>query len=280
MSDPEKLKKIFDEKAEKLRKTSLKLNNNQKLKFYGLYKVVTSGKYSAQNKLKSGFFDFSAKYKNEAWEKCSIYTKEEAMVEYIKYYCELSKEKLPEELSQTKSTSKSISELQLNIPEGLDSQGLYSSTAKSSQEDVKKYLETAATENEKKFQKLKDKLYEGDLITEDLLTDFEKENELNLLGFRDNMGQSVLHIAVDAINFSAVDALIKINYGKDLINEVDGIGMTPMHIASVNFDLHIYDLLLTLNPDLKIKDNEGKTCKDYLKENEDCEVPKKYLRDE
>ena len=56
--------------------------------------------------------------------------------------------------------------------------------------------------------------------------------------------------------------------------------MTPLHIAAINFDLHIYELLTSLNPNYNIKDNEGKTCKDYLKENEDAEIPKKYLRDE
>ena len=56
--------------------------------------------------------------------------------------------------------------------------------------------------------------------------------------------------------------------------------MTPLHIGAINFDLHIYELLIGLKPDFKIKDKEGKTCKDYLKENEDVEIPKKYLRDE
>ena len=74
--------------------------------------------------------------------------------------------------------------------------------------------------------------------------------------------------------------MIKLNYAQDLINEVDNIGMSPMHIAAVNFDVLIYDLLTTFKPNYKIKDNEGKTCKDYLKENEDTEIPKKYLRDE
>ena len=278
MIDKDKLKKEFEDKAEKLRTTKMKLDNNQKLKFYGLYKVVTAGKYSDKNKLKSGFFDFSTKYKNEAWEKCSVYSEEEAMINYIKYYCELTGEKLPEFLSETK-ISKNIDEITLNVPEGLDSQGLYSSTAKQGQEDVKQFLENVASESEKKFQVLKEKIYNGDLITEDTLKEFEKENKMNLLNFKDNIGQSVLHIAVDAMNFSAVDSLIKINYAKDLINEVDNVGMSPMHIAAVNFDLHIYDLLTQTNPNYNIKDKEGKTCKDYLKENEDVEVPKKFLRD-
>ena len=49
MIDKEKLKKEFEEKAEKLRNTNIKLDNNQKLKLYGLYKVATVGKYSEKN---------------------------------------------------------------------------------------------------------------------------------------------------------------------------------------------------------------------------------------
>lgn len=278
MADKDKLKKEFEDKAEKLRNTKIKIDNNKKLKFYGLYKVATVGKYSEKNKLKAGFFDFQTKYKNEAWEKCSIYSPEEAMVEYIKFYCELTGEKMNIDLSQSKA-AKSIDEIALDVPEGLESQGIYSSTAKESKENLDKYLQTAP-ENEKKFQVLKDKIYSGDIITEEILKEFEIENKMNLLEFRDNISQTILHISVDAINFSAVESLIKLNYAQDLINEADNIGMTPMHIAAINFDVHIYDLLTTLNPNCKIKDNEGKTCKDYLKENEDAEIPKKYLREE
>ena len=276
--DKDELKKESEDKAEKLRNTKIKIDNNKKLKFYGLYKVATVGKYSEKNKLKAGFFDFQTKYKNEAWEKCSIYSPEEAMIEYIKFYCELTGEKMNIDLTKSK-TSKSIGEISLDVPEGLESQGIYSSTAKESKENLENFLKTAP-ENEKKFQVLNDKIYGGDLITEDVLKEFEIENKMNLLEFRDNINQTVLHISVDAVNFSAVESLIKLNYAQDLINEVDNIGMSPMHIAAVNFDVHIYDLLTTLKPNYKIKDNEGKTCKDYLKENEDAEIPKKYLREE
>ena len=278
MVDKEKLKKEFDIIAEKLRNTKIKLDNNQKLKFYGLYKVATVGKYSEKNKLKAGFFDFSTKYKNEAWEKCSVFSQEEAMIEYIKYYCELTGEKLNIEINQS-NPAKSISEIALDVPEGLESQGMYSSTAKESKQNLEDYLKTAP-ENIKKFQPLKEKIYSGDIITEEILREFEIENKMNLLEFRDDIKQSILHIAVDAINFSCIDALIKLGYAQDLINEIDNVGMTPLHIGAINFDIHIYDLLFSLNPNCKIKDNEGKTCKDYLKENEDVEVPKKYLREE
>ena len=278
MIDKEKLKKLFEEKSEKLRTTNIKTDNNQKLKFYGLYKVATVGKYSEKNKLKAGFFDFTTKYKNEAWEKCSVFSQEEAMIEYLKYYSEVTGEKLNLDFKSTTST-KTISDIAFDVPIGLESQGTYSSTAKETKKDLENYLKTAS-ENIKKFQVLKDQIYNGDLITENILKEFEINNKMNLLEFRDDIHQSILHIAVDAINFSCVDTLIKLGYAQDLINETDNVGMTPLHIGAINFDLHIYELLTSLNPNYNIKDNEGKTCKDYLKENEDAEIPKKYLRDE
>ena len=137
--DKDELKKEFEDKAEKLRNTKIKIDNNKKLKFYGLYKVATVGKYSEKNKLKAGFFDFQTKYKNEAWEKCSIYSQEEAMIEYIKFYCEVTGEKMNLDLAKSK-TAKSIDETTLDVPEGLESQGIYSSTAKESKEKLDNYL--------------------------------------------------------------------------------------------------------------------------------------------
>lgn len=276
--DIEKLKKTFEEKSTQLKNSppkNIKLNNNQKLKFYGLFKVATVGKYSEKNKLKAGFFDFETKYKNQAWEKCSIYNQTEAMIEYIKYYCELTGEKFEMNFSKPKI---SIDELNLDIPD-LESQSLYSSNAKESLLEKEKFLEKAS-EEEKKFQNLKDDIYQGELITEEILKKFENDNKINLLSFRDTIGQSILHVAVDAISFSAVDSLIKMNYAKELIDVCDDVGMTPMHIAAINFDLHIYDLLIQLGPNKNIKDKEGKTFIDYLRENDDVEVPKKYLRNE
>ena len=278
MIDKEKLKKLFEEKSEKLRTTNIKTDNNQKLKFYGLYKVATVGKYSEKNKLKAGFFDFTTKYKNEAWEKCSVFSQEEAMIEYLKFYSEVTGEKLNLDFKTTTST-KTISDIAFDVPIGLESQGTYSSTAKETKKDLENYLKTAS-ENIKKFQVLKDQIYNGDLITENILKEFEINNKMNLLEFRDDIHQTILHIAVDAINFSCVDTLIKLGYAQDLINETDNAGMTPLHIGAINFDLHIYELLASLNPNYNIKDSEGKTCKDYLKENEDAEIPKKFLRDE
>ena len=214
--DEEKVKKLFLEKSTKLKTSppkNIKFDNNQKLKFYGLYKVSTIGKYSENNKLKAGFFDFETKYKNQAWEKCSIYSPIEAMIEYIKYYCELTGEKCDLNFSKNKI---SINDLSLDIP-NLESQSLYSSNAKESLLEKEKFLEKASLE-EKKFQSLKDDIYNGELITEEILNKFESDNKINLLSFRDTIGQSILHVAVDAISFSAVDSLIKMrDLGNTLI---------------------------------------------------------------
>ena len=47
--------------------------------------------------------------------------------------------------------------------------------------------------------------------------------------------------------------------------------MTPMHIAAINFDYEIFNMLSSLNPDLTLKDLEDKTAADYLRENEEIE---------
>lgn len=92
------------------------------------------------------------------------------------------------------------------------------------------------------------------------------------------MEQTILHVAVDAMNFSLVEVLDKKDYISKLINVPDNAKMTPMHIAATNFDIHIFDLLYNKNPDLSLKDDQGKTCIDYLRENDEVEVPEIYLK--
>jgi acyl-CoA-binding protein len=57
------LESLFNSKAESLKDTKLKLDNETKLKFYGLFKVATVGKIAEENKKSVGFFDFDGKYK-------------------------------------------------------------------------------------------------------------------------------------------------------------------------------------------------------------------------
>jgi acyl-CoA-binding protein len=48
--------------CDKLKGLSIKIDNETKLKFYGLFKVATVGKYDPE-KHRAGFFDFTEKYK-------------------------------------------------------------------------------------------------------------------------------------------------------------------------------------------------------------------------
>ena len=50
------------------------------------------------------------------------------------------------------------------------------------------------------------------------------------------------------------------NYAQELIDIEDNIGITPMHFVAINFDVHIYDLLILQKPNIKIKYKKGKTC--------------------
>jgi len=89
--------------------------------------------------------------------------------------------------------------------------------------------------------------------------------------FKDETGQTLLHIAVDSMNNSAVGALSEIDYAIKMLNSQDTFGMTPMHIAAINFDLGIFSYLIQMNPNDEIKDSTERTFIGYLKENEDID---------
>jgi acyl-CoA-binding protein len=62
--EPKVLENLFDTKAEKMKSNKyLKLDNETKLKFYGLFKVATVGPITEINKKSVGLFDFTEKYK-------------------------------------------------------------------------------------------------------------------------------------------------------------------------------------------------------------------------
>jgi acyl-CoA-binding protein len=61
--DDKYLQTLFDVKAEKMRNLTIKIENETKLKFYGLYKVATVGPVSDKDKNSVGYFDFTEKYK-------------------------------------------------------------------------------------------------------------------------------------------------------------------------------------------------------------------------
>lgn len=87
---------LFFEKAVKYVQTGLakdqypnkdELSNDQKLKFYALFKVATSG---PNNTSRPGFFDFVGKAKWDAWTNESSKSRQRAKMDYINLLSKLA----------------------------------------------------------------------------------------------------------------------------------------------------------------------------------------------
>lgn len=219
------------------------------------------------------------------------------MIEYIKLYNKLTGENDAEILNKIYKNFSNLEDFMdlefgsLDIPDDMETTQSVSTNAKHSKKEIDDFL-LNSSENEKLFYKLKEKIYNGDTLTAIYLKDFCANNKfdskyislitlhhyIHILYFiylviksKDTNGQSLFHVAVDGMNNSAVQALIDLNIAIHLINSTDNYGMTPMHIAAINFDYEIFNMVSSLNPDLTIKDSENKTAIDYLKENEEIE---------
>jgi ankyrin repeat protein len=214
----------------------------------------------------------------QAWEKCSDLTKQQAMTEYIKLYNKLNGIE-DEDIIIGFDSNLDMNFGDIDIPKDYEGSHSYSSNAKQSQKEIIDYLEKASN-YEILFYSLREKFYNGDKIDKDFLHNYGEVKKFDcnfkifyslVLNSRDPSGQSLLHVAVDAMNFSAVNSLLELGLAKDLVNTPDTFKMTPMHIAAINFDYEIFLLLCKLGPDARLKDKENKTFVDYLKENEDIE---------
>lgn len=80
-----------------------------------------------------------------------------------------------------------------------------------------------------------------------------------------------MHAAVDAKNLEALSILIDKEIAQPNLNVADEYNMTPLHIASINFNRKIFDVLIGLKPNVHLKDNDGLTATDYINDNEEIE---------
>ena len=85
--------KFFEKAAADVLKHVKSLDDNGKLKLYGLYKQATVGDCNTD---KPGFLDFKGKAKWEAWNKVKGKDKEVAKQEYVEYVLTL----LPEDIKK------------------------------------------------------------------------------------------------------------------------------------------------------------------------------------
>ena len=77
-----------------------------------------------------------------------------------------------------------------------------------------------------------------------------------------------MHSAADTKNYSAVATLVSLNIAQKLIDIQDEYGMTPLHIACINYNLECLELLFSINPNIQIKDASDLTALEYLEDNE------------
>jgi ankyrin repeat protein len=195
------------------------------------------------------------------------------MREYIKLYNKVTGEvDHPDEDLDVNFDDVDMSDFNfdLDIPQDYSNSAYFSTNAKTKQKEIQEYLLTVP-EAEKNFHSIKEKFNNGDNITPEILEKLAKEYKLDIETAIDATGQSLLHVAVDSMNFSAVKSLEEMNVAQKLINKQDNFGMTPMHIGAINLEIEVFKLLISLEPDSSIKDSENKTYIDYIKENEDID---------
>lgn len=101
------------------------------------------------------------------------------MIQYITLYNEITDEKDEEAFYLTSTDSKvTIQDIDIEIPDNIDTSSLYSSNVKQYQQEMTEFFEKASN-SEKAFQVLKEDIYAGDLITIEGLNQFEKDNQIN-----------------------------------------------------------------------------------------------------
>lgn len=85
----------------------------------------------------------------------------------------------------------------------------------------------------------------------------------------DSNGSSLIHSAIDNKNISGFKILIELGVIESNLNKKDNFSMTPLHIASINYNKEIYDLLMIFNPIKDLVDSYGFTALDYINDNEE-----------
>ncbi|CAK1584040.1 unnamed protein product [Parnassius mnemosyne] len=222
----------FNKASDHVRKITSKLNNNQLLVLYGLFKQSTEGKC---NTPKPSWLDGRGRKKWEAWKTLEDMPSDEAKQKYIASVQEYDPE-WGDVLTESKGNSKeawvAVSSLRFSPEPDLVHNEL--SILEAAREDL------------------------GERVTE-LLTQFP-----NLKNERDEDGLTALHWAADRDAVSALNAAIK---GGCDINAVDNTGQTALHYAVSCGHLNATKLLLKFGAAL-LKDEEGCTPLDLASDEE------------
>lgn len=221
------LEEAFNKASDHVRKITSKLDNNQLLELYGLYKQSTEGQCDTP---KPSWFDGKGRKKWEAWKSLENMPSDEAKQKYI----ELVQKHDPEFSLVTESGVKeawvTVSSLRFSPEPELRHNDL--SLLEAAREDL------------------------GDLVTDLLSKNPDLKNE------RDEDGLTALHWAADRDATSALTALIK---GGCDINAIDSCDQTALHYAASCGHLKSTQILIDAGASF-LKDNEGCTPLDLATE--------------
>ncbi|CAK1550248.1 unnamed protein product [Leptosia nina] len=218
----------FNKASEHVRKLTSKLDNNQLLELYGLYKQSTEGKCNIS---KPGWFDGKGRKKWEAWQSLGNMPIDEAKQQYIDL---VEKHDPASEIDQKGSKQQWV---------------VVSSLQRSPEPEIahdELTLFDAARDNN------------GALVTELI------SNNPTIKDQRDDDGLTVLHWSADRNAISALEAALKL--GCD-INAVDNSRQTALHYAVSCGHVNSVKILLNAGAKL-LKDDEDCTPLDLASDDE------------
>lgn len=221
----------FNKASDHVRKNTSKLNNNQLLELYGLFKQGTEGRCDTP---KPGWFDARGRKKWEAWRDIGDMSSEEAKEKYV---------------SLVQKYDPNWSYLQSNTSEGGETWVSVSTLRHSSETDLvhnEMSLIDAARED------LADRVTQ--LLSEYPDMKFEKDED----------GLTALHWAADR---DAIQSLKAALVGGCPVDAKDEFGQTALHYAVSCGHIESTKILINAGASL-LEDEDGKTPLDLAENNE------------
>jgi len=218
---------------------SLKLNNEQKLLFYGFFKQA---KFGSCTEREPSRLDMQAHAKWDAWSKVKDLSRDEAKQGYVELLDKLeSKANWRQELLA--ATLKPPDDIKAAIREpGVDSIALSAGQSRPIMEEpeVKEADKTLCDYAEANdFKTIQNLLAKGVSIN-----------------FQDSEKRTALHFAVDRGHVQLVGQLLEL---KANVNQQDGTLQTPLHYATLCEQVEIAVLLMAAKADPTLKDKDGET---------------------
>jgi acyl-CoA-binding protein len=250
------LASIFDEAARYLTgNKSIKLSQQQKLRFYALFKYATEGPC---NRPKPGLLEMVERAKWSSWNDLGKkLSKDEAVALYIKELDNIVptwKQDMENQIFDADAQDSDSEENKENSSGG-DS-GIAISAAQS---------RMALTEEELASEPEKQTIvyWAGKNSEEKIRAELERNPNLSI-NFQDEQGRTALHLAVDREHVELVKKLLALF--KASVNLQDNEGSTALHYAILTENQTIVEELLRAGARADIEDNEGETAESLADE--------------